>query len=87
MKKKFVKPKAEFNGDSDLINFICEKLNIQSDERKLFFGNRYSKPAIEEFFYKSNQAKIDLMIEVWNKAYNFARDRFEIQNCWCGGCH
>ena len=37
MKKKFIKPKVEFNGDSNLIDFICKKLNIQPDEKKLFF--------------------------------------------------
>lgn len=87
MKKKFIKPTVEFDGNSDLIDFICKKLNVQLDEKKLFFGMRYAKPAIEEFFYKTNQSKIDLIIEIWNRAYNLARDRFEIQNCWCGELH
>ena len=73
MKKKFIKPKVEFNGDSNLIDFICKKLNIQLDEKKLFFGTRYAKPAIEEFFYKTNQSKIDLIIETWNAGYSCAK--------------
>lgn len=78
MKKKFIKPEVEFDGDLDLIDFICKKLNIQPDEKKLFFGMRYSKPAIEEFFYKTNKSKIDLIIETWNAGYSCAKYEYDV---------
>lgn len=91
MKKKFIKPEIEFDGNYELIDLICEKIGIEDiplKELRLKFKNQIIRGAlIEEAFYNGNKKEINLIIEIWNRAYNLARDRFEIQNCWCGELH
>ena len=90
-RKKFVKPEVQFDWHDELVNLICEKLQILDiplQELKSKFKKTLLRGAlIEEFFYIGNKKEINSIIEIWNAGYDVARSRFEQTICFCGENH